>query len=42
MVRDLLETSINMVRSEHADHVREQAMQEVEDRLVAILMGDLR
>jgi len=42
MIRDLLEQSINMVRAEQAEVVKERAMKEVEDRLVAILMGDVK
>jgi len=40
MVRDLLEIGISMVRSEHAQSVRESAQQAVEERLVSLLLGD--
>ena len=41
MVRDLLEIAINMIRAEQAAELKDKAMAEVEDRLVAILMGDV-
>ena len=40
MVRDLLEIGISMVRSEHAESVRESAKLAVEERLVSLLLGD--
>ena len=38
MVRDLTETSLNMVRSEHTQKVMERARQSAEDRLLDILL----
>ena len=40
MVRDLLEIGIAMVRSEHAESVRDSAQRAVEERLVSLLLGD--
>ncbi len=40
MVRDLLELAVDMVRSEHAETVREQAEESVERRLVSLLLGE--
>jgi len=40
MIRDLLELAIDMVRSEHADKVREQAEEAVETRLISLLLGE--
>lgn len=40
MIRDLLELAVDMVRSEHAETVREQAEAAVEDRLVSLLLGE--
>ncbi|MCH7849319.1 MAG: ATP-dependent protease ATPase subunit HslU [Planctomycetes bacterium] len=40
MVRDLLELAVDMVRSEHAETVREQAEESVESRLVSLLLGE--
>ncbi|MEE9128512.1 MAG: ATP-dependent protease ATPase subunit HslU [Phycisphaerales bacterium] len=40
MVRDLLELAVDMVRSEHAETVREQAEEAVERRLVSLLLGE--
>ena len=39
MVRDLLELAVNMVRAEQAGHVKAQAEQAVEVRLVSLLLG---
>ena len=40
MIRDLLELAVDMVRSEHAEKVREQAEESVESRLVSLLLGE--
>ena len=40
MVRDLLELAVDMVRSENAETVREQAEESVESRLVSLLLGE--
>ena len=40
MIRDLLELAITMVRADQADAVRRQAEEAVEERLVALLLGD--
>lgn len=40
MIRDLLELAVDMVRSEHAETVREQAEAAVEERLVSLLLGE--
>lgn len=40
MIRDLLELAIKMVREEHADRVRARAEAAVEERLVALLLGE--
>lgn len=42
MVRDLVEIAANIVRAEQAERVRAQAEKHVEDRLVALLMGDMQ
>ena len=42
MVRDLLELAISMVRAEQAVQVKERAETAVEQRLVSILLGDVR
>ncbi|MDA8388594.1 MAG: ATP-dependent protease ATPase subunit HslU [Nitrospiraceae bacterium] len=42
MVRDLTETSLNMVRSEHTQKVMERARQLAEDRLIDILLPTAR
>ena len=42
MVRDLTETSLNMVRSEHTQKVMERARQLAEDRLLDILLPAAR
>ena len=40
MIRDLLELAIKMVRDEHGARVRERAEAAVEDRLIALLLGE--
>ncbi len=40
MIRDLLEGAIKMVRDEHAARVRERAEAAVEERLIAMLLGE--
>ena len=40
MIRDLLELAVDMVRSEHAEKVRERAEEAVENRLVSLLLGE--
>ena len=42
MVRDLLELAISMVRAEQAVQVKERAETAVEQRLVSILLGDIK
>lgn len=42
MVRDLAEIAANLVRAEQAERVRAEAERHVEDRLVALLMGDMK
>ncbi len=42
MIRDLTETSLNMVRTEHLGQVMERARQLAEDRLIDILLPPLR
>jgi ATP-dependent HslUV protease ATP-binding subunit HslU len=42
MIRDLMEISVNMVRQEWEDEVYEQAEQQVEDRLLDLLLPPLK